>query len=124
MKFLIKGLAFASLLLCLTSAQATNLYPPVDGNFMMNLTQADDNTVVLYMANLQQETTAVELTDLEGNTYFTRYIKNHNGYSLKVDLEAVPQGRYILHVTQKDTQKTQVIYKGEDKLLISQVSIN
>ncbi len=122
MKIVFKGLAFASLLLCLTQVQAANTIPSTDGGFLMSLTETGENLLVLRMANLQQVGTSVSLHDLDGNVYFREYIKDHNGYSMKVDISAVPEGRYIMRVQQKGVNKTQVIYKSEDQLLISHVN--
>ena len=122
MKIVFKGLAFAGLLLCFTQVQAANFPPPGSGDFLMSLEQSDNDLLVLRMANLQQEGTSVSLHDLDGNLYFREYIKDHNGYSMKVDITAVPEGRYIMRVQQKGVNKSQVIYKGEDGILISQVN--
>lgn len=122
MKILFKGLAFASLLLCFTQVQANNSFPPAENDFLMTLTQTGEDLLVLRMANLQQVGTSVSLHDLDGNLYFREYIKDHNGYSLKVNVAAMPEGRYIMRVQQKEVNKTQVIYKSDDRILISQVN--
>lgn len=121
MKVLIKGLAFASLLLCFTQAQATN-FPASDGNILLKVSQIDENILLLQVANLQQEATKVSLRDLAGNVYYTYRIKDHNGYAMKVNIESIPEGRYILSIHQKDESKSQIIYKTEDQILLSQVS--
>lgn len=122
MKIVFKGLAFACLLLSFTQVQANDNPPTNSGDFIMKLTETGENLLVLRMANLQQVGTSVSLHDLDGNVYFRDYIKDHNGYSMKVNIAAIPEGRYIMRVQQKGVNKSQVIYKGEDRLMISQVN--
>lgn len=88
----------------------------------MKVSQVDENILLLHVANLEQESTTVALQDLAGNTYFTQHIKNHNGYAMKVNIESIPEGRYVLSIQQKDERKTQIIYKGKDQILFSQIS--
>ncbi|MEL7250467.1 MAG: hypothetical protein AAFO03_18720, partial [Bacteroidota bacterium] len=117
MKMLVKGLAFASLFLCLTQAQATN-FPPADGNLLLKVSQVDDEVLLLQIANMQQEATTVSLVDLDGNTFFRKQVTKHNGYAWKMNLQDAPDGRYILRVMQKDEQRSQVIYKSDDQILL------
>lgn len=121
MKLLLKGLAFASLFLCLAQVQAAN-FPPAEGSLLMKVQVENADVLLLRVANLQQESTVVKLMDLNGSTYYRQAIKDHNGYAMKVNIAAIPEGRYILSVEQKEERRTQVIYKSEDHILVSQVS--
>ena len=123
MKLLVKGLAFASLFLCLTQTQAAN-FPPVEGNLLLKVSQIEGEILLLQVANMRQEATTVSLIDLEGNTFFRKQVTKHNGYAWKMNLEDAPEGRYILRVQQKDEQRSQVIYKSDDQILISKVNSN
>ena len=121
MKLYFKGLAFAGLLLCFAQAQAAN-YPPVEGSLLLKVSQMEDNVLLLQVANMQQASTTVSLADLNGNTYFRQQVSKHNGYSWKVNLAEAPDGRYVLRVQQKGEQRSQVIYKNEDEIWLSQIS--
>ncbi|MEL6655391.1 MAG: hypothetical protein AAFP77_02950 [Bacteroidota bacterium] len=121
MKMLVKGLAFAGLLLCLSQAQAAN-FLPAEGNLLLKVSQVDDEVLLLQIANMQQEATTVSLVDLDGNTFFRKQITKHNGYAWKMNLQDAPDGRYILRVMQKDEQRSQVIYKSDDQILLSHIN--
>ena len=47
-----------------------------------------------------------------------------NGYAWKMNLQDAPDGRYILRVMQKDEQRSQVIYKSDDQILLSHINSN
>lgn len=82
----------------------------------------DDYALKLRLANLQQEVTKVEIKHLtRGTSYFTDYIRNHNGYATLIDLEKLPQGKYVLEITQRDESRTVVIRVNKYGLFISDV---
>lgn len=121
MKKFLTGLAVASAMLLCVNTQANPL--PIDpAAISLNVRTVDQDVLYLRLANLQQAPTFVRLTDLEGNLYFSKRIKAHNGYSMTVNLEKVPSGRYLLTVGQKGKKMSQVIYKGDEQMLISQVA--
>lgn len=70
----------------------------------------EDNAIVVQVFNLQQLPTSVSITDLDGaTTYYQKNIRKHNGYSLKLDLNELTDGRYVLEVKQGETIKKQII---------------
>ncbi|PHN03254.1 T9SS type A sorting domain-containing protein [Flavilitoribacter nigricans] len=82
----------------------------------------ESNVVVLQLYNLQQEKTKVSILSLDGETaYFTDYIRNHNGYIRKINLEELTDGRYMIQVEQNEQSKTQVILVRDSKVQLSSV---
>lgn len=77
-------------------------------------------TVKLKVSNLQMEKTAILITDLQGNnTFYRDFIKDHNGYGRRLNLDQLPVGKYILTVKQKDENVKQIIVVKENYLLLS-----
>lgn len=116
MKNFLSVLAIASAVFYCTPALANT--PPA--KLLLKVETVDQNHLKLHLANLLQETTVISIQDFEGTTYFRQTITDHNGYAANINLEALPEGRYLLRVTQKDNQIDQVVLKGEDTLFVSQ----
>ncbi|MEZ5039688.1 MAG: hypothetical protein R2828_07340 [Saprospiraceae bacterium] len=77
-------------------------------------------TVKLKVSNLQMEKTAILLTDLQGNnTFYRDFVKDHNGYGRRLNLDQLPVGKYMLTVKQKDENVKQIIVVKENYLLLS-----
>lgn len=82
----------------------------------------DDYALELRLANLQQEVTKVEIKHLTRNiSYFSDYIRNHNGYATLIDLQELPKGKYVLEITQGDERRTVVLRMGKHGLFVSDV---
>jgi hypothetical protein len=81
-----------------------------------------DQAIRLQLANLQGEKTFVRLTDLDGGTYFTCTVKDHNGYLVKLNMTDVEEGRYILQVSQADETYQQVVYYRDGEIVLSQLA--
>ncbi|MCB0629997.1 MAG: hypothetical protein R2824_10430 [Saprospiraceae bacterium] len=98
---------FTLALLALTITLSANNDP---GKLRIKSKVVEDNAIVIQVFNLQQMPTSVSISDLEGsNTYFQKNIRRHNGYSLKLDLAELTDGRYILEVKQGEVIKKQII---------------
>lgn len=84
---------------------------------------AEDNAIVVQMFNLQQMPTNVSIIDLQGvTTYFQKNIRKHNGYSLKLDLEGLKDGRYVLEVKQGEVVKRQIILIRDNNPQLSSIA--
>lgn len=116
MKNFLSVLAIASAVFYCTPALANT--PPA--KLLLKVETVDHNHLVLHLANLLQETTEVSIQNFEGTTYFRQTITDHNGYAANLNLEALPEGRYLLRVNSKDSQIDQVLVKGEGTLFVSQ----
>jgi hypothetical protein len=116
MKSFLSILAIASAVFYCTPALANT--PPA--KLLLKVETVDQNHLTLHLANLQMETTVLSIQDFEGTTYFRQTINDHNGYAANINLEALPEGRYLLHITGKDSQIVQVVVKAEDALYVSQ----
>lgn len=116
MKNFLSVLAIASAVFYCTPVLA-NTSP---AKLLMKVEAVDQNTLLLHLANLQLETTVISIQDFEGTTYFRQTVAKHNGYAANINLEALPEGRYLLRIDRKDGQIDQVLLKGEDILLVSQ----
>jgi hypothetical protein len=115
-------LVVALSLLC-TYSYANTTLPATPAKMLVKVHQLESGVIMLHLANLQQVNTTITLHDLEGASYFRQQVSDHNGYSLKMSLSEVPDGRYIMRIRQADGQEvSQIIYKSEDRLLLSQLT--
>jgi len=81
----------------------------------------DDYALQLRLANLQKETTKVEIKHLtRGTSYFSNYIRNHNGYATRMDLQKLPKGKYVLEISQQDDRRAIVMRISEYGLFLSE----
>lgn len=97
---------------------------PDSENLIMRVKSQEAKSIDITLANLQQQKTNLSLKSINGTTYFVDVIRNHNGYGKSLSLHKVPQGRYILTVSQKGTELMSVIVVGEEKVKVSRVSTN
>lgn len=74
------------------------------------------------LANLQQEMTTVRLETLQGEMLYSQNVRKHNGYTIALDIADLPNGRYLLRVSQVDTEVQQVIVKDEYGIKLSNIS--
>lgn len=82
----------------------------------------ENQSIVVQLFNLQQELTTMSIISMDGKTtYCKKFVKDHNGYSWKIDLEEMPEGRYVLEVQQGDTVKKQVMLIRSDNVQLSSV---
>ena len=95
---------------------------PDSEHLIMRVKLQDAKSIDVILANLQQEKTNLTLSSLDGTTYFFDTIRKHNGYGKNLSLSKMPQGRYILKVTQKGKELTSVIVVGKEKVKVSRVS--
>ncbi len=71
-----------------------------------------DTHLSLRLANLEQDRTLVKLYDLDTKkTIFRQVVKDHNGFSINLSLEQLPEGRYVISVEKGDTLRRQVLRK-------------
>ncbi|MCO6476468.1 MAG: hypothetical protein J5I94_07595 [Phaeodactylibacter sp.] len=82
--------------------------------------QVEAKKVVVELANLAQQPTSILLKSTFGEVYYKDHIRKHNGHRALLDLEQLPEGRYILSVIQKGETKSQIIKITKDRLLVSQ----
>jgi hypothetical protein len=72
------------------------------------------------LSNLQQITTTVKITSVDGKkTYYEATIHKHNGYSGKLHMHRLRDGRYLFEVEQGATTKKQVILIRDKKIVLS-----
>ena len=91
-------------------------------DLLVKTKQVDSRSFRLTLANLQQENTRIILENLSGSsTYFSRFVRNHNGYSTLLNLSKLPDGKYALKVSQNNETLTLVIAIKGDQLLFSQI---
>lgn len=117
MKNFLSVLAIASAVFMCNTLQAAN----TPGKLLMKVETLANTNLTLHLANLQQKTTVVSILDLDGTTFLRQTIRDHNGYAIQFNLEELPNGRYMLAVSQKGKQMKQVLYKNESTILVSQV---
>jgi len=77
--------------------------------------------VVVQLTNLAEQPTLLTLRSTRGNVYYKGTIRKHNGHRTLLDLSQLPEGRYILSVSQKGNEKSQVIRVTEGRVLLSDV---
>lgn len=82
--------------------------------------QAGITGLEVILANLEQEATKISLTDLDKDeVYFSEVIRKHNGYSMNLQLDKLPEGRYLLSVKKGEALRRQVLLKTEAGLMCS-----
>ncbi|MCO6476467.1 MAG: hypothetical protein J5I94_07590 [Phaeodactylibacter sp.] len=91
------------------------------GEITVKTKAVEQKSVAVHLYNLGQETTTLQIQGRQGKVYYEKNIFNHNGFSMLLDLEQLPEGSYILYVKQKDEVKSQVVRVTEEGLLLSQV---
>ncbi|THH34932.1 hypothetical protein [Neolewinella litorea] len=80
----------------------------------------DDEDLELTVANLERQKTLVLMTDLKTDeVLFTKRVINHNGYSVRLALGELPEGRYVISVKTGDVVRQQIIMKTENGILCS-----
>ncbi len=83
---------------------------PQDDKMKLRVEAVTENALKIKLVNLQQQTTRIELKELNGfGTYFRDVIVKHNGYLKQLDLSELGIGKYELTVKQGDRVMRQVI---------------
>lgn len=77
-------------------------------------TYPKQHQLTLRLANLQQQRTTITLEEMNGTAVCRRSVRDHNGFAVTFDMEALDNGRYVLVVKKGDTVRKQVIRKDED----------
>ena len=93
-----------------------------EGKILVKVAPKEGKILKINLANLQKEKTVVQLKNLEGSTYFTKVVRNHNGFLRLLNLSQLPKGRYVLSVRQNDEIITQVVVIDEKGLQLSALS--
>lgn len=84
-------------------------------------TEVEGKVINLKLANLQELSTNVQVTTLDGDTaYLNRWIQNHNGYTQNLNLKKLPVGKYKLMVKNNGETYTTVVKVEADRVLLSQ----
>lgn len=89
------------------------------GNLIMRVQPTEEKAIHITLANLQRATTKLTLKNLKGEVYYSDTIRNHNGYRKGLDLYKLPKGRYLLTVSQNDTEWTSVVVVGTEEIQVS-----
>jgi hypothetical protein len=93
------------------------------GEFQVKSYVVENNVVVLQLYNLQQENTEISIQSLDGKTtFFSDYVRNHNGYIRKINLENLTDGRYMIEIEQNKASRTQVVLVRDGKVQLSSVN--
>lgn len=113
---------FLALCLAMSSFAFASTSNNADDNPIFRVKPVETKAIQVNLANLQQVTTSISLTDLSGKTFFKETIRKHNGYAKKFDLEKIPNGRYVLTVKQDGESYSKVIYVDNDAMRISGIT--
>lgn len=112
--------ALMSLLLALPlMATADNLPNP---DLIVRSTVKEGKVIKLQLANLLQTPTTISIESMNGEPFYSRTIRKHNGFNLQLDLGYIPQGRYLLRVAQEDESRVQVVVITADRVLLSEMN--
>lgn len=116
-------LATLCLALMTLPAWANDVAPATNTDILVNAKIAEGKVLNLKVSNLQMERTSIRLTDLKGeNTFYREFVKDHNGYGRRLNLDQLPSGKYMLTIKQKDEYVKQVIVVKDNYLLISGIN--
>jgi hypothetical protein len=72
------------------------------------------------LANLEKTRTTLKLEDLDRDkVVYSHMVRNRNGYSYNLNLDKLPEGRYLLSVTKNNTVRQQVLVIAAHGLMCS-----
>lgn len=114
-------LILAGLFLSLIATSSFANPNPDSENLIMRVNSTDAKSINITLANLQQVTTSLALKSIDGKIYYADTIRKHNGYGKSLSLHKVPNGRYVLTVSQKGTELTSVLVVRNDEIKVSRV---
>jgi len=118
-RILMATLMMATLTLTAFPASGTDF----TGDVQLKSKVVDDHSLQFQVFNLEQQWTLIELRTMDGSkTYFKKHVIRHNGFLKRLNLESLPNGRYLLTVTQNDEELSQVVVKKDDQIMLSQVT--
>lgn len=108
-----KNLIYATILLSsFVSIPADAASIPFPDEPMIVRSQVGVMGLEVIIANLEQAITRVSLTNLDTDVqHFSDVVRKHNGYSWNLNLDKLPEGRYLLAVKKGDTVRQQVLLK-------------
>lgn len=92
------------------------------GKLLYKVKPLQEKTITLRLANLQQQSTKVSIKSLSGTVYFEDFIRKHNGYIKKINLERLPNGKYTVNIKNGSTEIVQVIVIKENDIQFSQAT--
>lgn len=113
-------LLLTAALLALAAVPSFSATPADAGEKIIVKTKTiDAKTIKILLANLEKEKTLVTIESLNGKAYFRERIFKHNGYLLQINMEKLPEGRYLLKVRNDEREITQVIVVKKEQILLS-----
>ncbi|CAH1002396.1 hypothetical protein LEM8419_03291 [Neolewinella maritima] len=112
--------SFFFLALLCTSVPALAHTEVTDTDALVARTQVDAFELNVQLINLQGQRAVITLQQLDGTTGYQTRVKEHNGYTLTLQLDEVPAGRYLLTVKQGKTVRRQVVVKSAAGILCSE----
>lgn len=116
-----KSLFLIALLATSISLHAENDKP--EPRFTVKSEIENNNDMVYQLTNLQQVTTTVQITSIDGKTTFYKTnIRKHNGFSEKINMGELSDGRYIFQVEQGAFTKKQIILIRDSKASVSGIT--
>lgn len=102
-------------------AWASSSADTTPGEITLKTRVVEQKSVAVQLYNLGQERTTIEVQDREGKVYYQKSIKGHNGYSIVLHLDELPESSYVISVSHKDGVSSQVVRIEEDGLMLSQI---
>ena len=91
--------------------------------FQMKSEMTRETVVNVRLFNLQELTTTMRITDLDGKvSYFQEIIRQHNGFTQNIDMDKMADGRYLLQIEQGDSVKQQVIVISDRQVMLSDIA--
>ena len=115
-----KKLIFSTLALVLFAASPTFANPANPNEPLIVRSQVAEGGLEIVLANLEQQNTILSLTSLDRKKkVFTDLIRKHNGYSYKLALDKLKNGRYLLAVKKGDVIRQQVILISDNGMMCS-----
>ena len=114
------------LALLVTASLSIQAHAPIvdsESKLVLRTEVVDAHILKVQLVNLLKKKTKVIIEDMDSGFYhFNNVVNKRNGFSKKIDLAKLPQGRYLLKVEAPDRTFKQVIYVNEQGILLSKVS--
>ncbi len=87
---------------------------------IFDIKSVEGKSFVIKLANLEKQRTNVIIDDLsEPNTLFYKRLKNHNGFSQRINMDDLDDGRYKITVQRGDEKWIKVLRIENDQLMFS-----
>ena len=107
---------FVAVLLLALTTQSYAITPIEEGKMIVHLKQKAQYYLGVQLANLKEQRTKLNITDLNGEIWYSEYIWGEKGYAKNLNLEYVPNGTYVVNIQNRTDLYSQAFVKNDGEL--------